>query len=135
VTERVRARCIDKTRAEEVGLEQPADATVVSRPPRWLRNTARSPGVAGARSGSQWSSHRTAIGPTGQKPLAPSLAAHFEKLLVAIDIVELETNEFADAEAAAVEGLEHCAVADAERGVERNCIEEPNHVINAKQAR
>ena len=73
--------------------------------------------------------HRTG----GAKAFATSLAAHPEKLLFVIDVVEVEANEFAHAEASAVERLEHGAVADFEGGLTADCVEKPDDIIHPKE--
>ena len=82
----------------------------VSRPPRWLRKTAGSSRTTGALG--QVALQRFG-GLAGQRHLAllAALAAHAHPALGAVEIVEVQPGQFADAHAAAVEQLEDGAVA------------------------
>lgn len=72
-------------------------------------------------------------GTDGTKAFASSLASHANQLLFMVEVVEIEPDQFADAEASAIEGLEHRTIADAEWRIEGDGVEESDHVLDPKQ--
>src|ERR1039458_2285134 len=90
-------------------LTMPPTPRAVSRPPRWVRKMARSPGAggAGARPGAPL--RQVTIQGSGglgsERPLALlfPLAAHPDQALGAIDILQIQPYQFAHANAAAIE--------------------------------
>ena len=80
-----------------------------------MRKRAGSPAASAAEARRQRSIQLRRHRPDRAEPLAPTLAADPDQVLLGVEVVEVQPDELADAQAAAVEGLEHRPVADAER--------------------
>ena len=66
------------------------------------------------------------------QPLAAPLAANSNQFLFQIEVVEVQPDQLADPQPAAVERFEHGAIAHARRRIDRHRVEKSNHFVDAQ---
>ena len=136
VPQRVRAGRVNQARTQQVSLQQSTDAarcqpgaSLVQEQSGFLR------AASGCRSGiqrlSQCSGHRA----DRTEPLAPSLASDPDQLLVEVEVVEVQSHQFADSQPAAVQRFQHRPITHARRRIGRHRVEQANHLVDAEQPR
>src|SRR4051812_24085501 len=128
-------RRIDQAGSEQVRFEQTADAPRRQTGTALIEEEGRLPGKSGFPKPNPASQPTRRLLTDRTEPFAAALAADPDQLLVAVDVVHVQTNQLANPQTAPVEGLQHRAIADTQGRIDGDRLEKANHLIDAEQSR
>src|SRR5262249_14506946 len=120
VAETVRTGRIHQTGSTQVSLQEASDAPRGQAGAALIEEECRLPGKPGLSQGDPAAHAIRRPLADRTKPLAPTLAADPNQLLLYVQVLQVQTHQLADPQAAPIEGLQQGAIPDPRRGLHRD---------------